>query len=60
MQTATFEFGLRKVLKVRHSFLLPIPIVWIRNMQVDKGDSLKIEMLDDKTLRISPISRDTI
>lgn len=35
--------------------MLPIPVDWVRNMKLNKGDSLKIEMISDNRLLISPI-----
>jgi antitoxin MazE len=51
-----FDFGKRRVIKVRYTHLLAIPPEWIRNMNISKGDELKIEMAEDSSLRITPIS----
>ena len=51
----TFNFGKRKIQKVGYSFLVPLPVNWIKNLDIGKGDSLKIEMLDDQSLRITPV-----
>lgn len=50
-----FSFGKRKVQKVRYTYLLPLPVYWVANMKIDKGDVLNIEMQDDHSLRITPI-----
>jgi len=50
-----FNFGKRKVLKVGYSFLVHLTVDWIKNRDISKGDSLKIEMLDDQNLRITPV-----
>lgn len=50
----TFCFGIRKIQKVKYTYMLPIPVDWIRNMKLNKGDSLKIEMISENSLRISP------
>lgn len=52
----TFEFGNRTVQKVGYSYLIPLPPDWVKNMDICKGDLLKIEMLEDKTLKITPVS----
>ncbi|WP_048050985.1 AbrB/MazE/SpoVT family DNA-binding domain-containing protein [Methanosarcina soligelidi] len=52
-----FEFGHRTIQKVGYSYLIPLPTYWVKNMNIDKGDSLKIEMSEDKALRITPVSR---
>jgi hypothetical protein len=39
-----FNFGKRKIQKVGYSFLVPLPVSWIKNLDIDKGDSLKIAM----------------
>jgi antitoxin component of MazEF toxin-antitoxin module len=51
-----FEFSYRTVQKVGYSYLIPLPTYWIKNMNIDKRDSLKIEMSEDKALRITPVS----
>jgi antitoxin component of MazEF toxin-antitoxin module len=48
-----FDFGQRKVQKVGYSYLLPIPTNWVRNMKIEKGDTLLIKMTEDKSLRIT-------
>lgn len=50
-----FNFGHRTVQKTRYSYLLPLPVDWIKNMKIGKGDSLNIEMQNDHSLRITPI-----
>jgi antitoxin component of MazEF toxin-antitoxin module len=50
-----FDFGKRKIQKVGYSFLVPLPVDWIKNLDIGKGDLLKIEMLDDHSLRITPV-----
>ena len=48
-----FNLGQRKIQKVGYSYLIPIPTNWIRNMNVEKGDTLDIKMVEDKSLRIA-------
>jgi antitoxin component of MazEF toxin-antitoxin module len=50
-----FNFGHRTIQKTRYSYLLPLPVDWIKNMKIGKGDSLNIEMQNDHSLRITPI-----
>lgn len=50
-----FSFGLRRIQKVRYTYMLPIPTDWIRNMKLEKSDTLYIEMLSDQSLRITPV-----
>jgi antitoxin component of MazEF toxin-antitoxin module len=49
------DYGNRKIQKVRYSFLISLPAQWIKNMKLSKGDSLKIETQDDKSLRMTPV-----
>ena len=49
-----FNFKNRKIQKVKYSYLIPLPPEWVNSMGVNKGDSLKIEMQDDQSLRITP------
>lgn len=55
MDNIILNFGRRKLQKVRYSFLIPLPVQWVKSMKVDKGNSLKIEMQDDHSLRITPV-----
>ena len=51
----TFNFGQRKIQKIRYSFMIPLPVDWIKNMNIGKEGSLKIEMQDDQSLRMTPV-----
>ena len=53
-QKLNFQFGQRKLQKVKYTYMLPIPVDWVKNMGVSKGDTLSIEMLEDNSLRIIP------
>lgn len=55
LKEMVFDFGKRKIQKVGYSFLVPLPVDWIKNLDIGKGDSLKIEMLDDHSLRITSV-----
>jgi antitoxin component of MazEF toxin-antitoxin module len=33
--------------------MIPIPTNWIKNMNLEKGDSLDIKMVEDRSLRIA-------
>lgn len=50
-----FNFGKRKIQNVGCSFLVPMHVYWIKNLNICRGDSLKIEMLDDHSLRITSV-----
>lgn len=50
-----FNFGNRKIQKVRYSYHLQLPAQWVKSMKLDKGNSLNIEMQDDYSLRITPV-----
>jgi antitoxin component of MazEF toxin-antitoxin module len=54
MINMAFNFGHRKIQKIRYSFMVPLPVDWVKNLNLGKGNSLKIEMLDDHSLRITP------
>lgn len=51
----TFNFGLRKLQKIQYTYLLALPPEWVKDLKIEKGDSLKIEMQNDKTLLIIPV-----
>lgn len=55
MTKTIFNFGNRKIQKIRYSFLIPLPVDWIKNMNVYKGDTMKVEMQEDYSLRITPV-----
>jgi hypothetical protein len=50
-----FNFGNRRIQKVRYSYLIPLPPEWIKSMRIGHGNSVEIEMNDDKSLRITPV-----
>ena len=50
-----FNFGKRKIQKVRYSFLIPLPIDWVNSMKLGKGNLLEIEMQEDYSLKITPV-----
>lgn len=52
----SFSFGQRRIQKVKYTYSLPIPVDWVRNMKLNKGDALNIVMEDDNSLRIIPNS----
>lgn len=55
MTITNFNFGNRKIQKVRYSYHVPLPVQWVKNMKIEKGTCLKIEMQDDYSLRITPV-----
>ena len=50
-----FNFGNRKIQKVRYSYHVPLPVQWVKTMKIEKGNCIKIEMQDDYSLRITPV-----
>ena len=54
MSDIKFNFGNRRLQKIRNTFVLSLPVDWIRNANIEKGSSLRIEMLEDHSLRIIP------
>ena len=51
----TFNFGQRKIQKIRYSFMIPLQVDWIKNLNIGDLDSLKIEMQDDQSSRMTPV-----
>jgi phosphate uptake regulator len=49
------KFGNRKLQQVRGSFFVPLPPEWIKSNEMKKSDPVKIELLDDNSLRITPV-----
>jgi antitoxin component of MazEF toxin-antitoxin module len=52
-----FNLGQRKIQQVGYSYMIPIPTNWIKNMNIEKGDTLDIKMVEDRSLRIA-VSQD--
>jgi phosphate uptake regulator len=48
-------FGNRKLQQVRGSFFVPLPPEWIKSNEMKKNDPVKIELLDDGSLKICPV-----
>jgi phosphate uptake regulator len=48
-------FGNRKVQQIRGSFFIPLPPQWIKSNEMKKSDPVRIELLDDGNLKISPV-----
>jgi hypothetical protein len=48
----SFNFGTRTIQKVGDSFMIALPSQWVQNMNLNKGDELKIEMLEDRNLKM--------
>lgn len=49
------NFGYRKLQQVRGSFFVPLPPEWIKSNEMKKSDSVRILLLDDGSLKISPV-----
>jgi antitoxin component of MazEF toxin-antitoxin module len=49
-----FDLGQRRIQKVGYSYMLPLPPTWVKDMKIEKGDTLSIKMTEDKSLRIEP------
>lgn len=45
----------RKLQQVRGSYLLPLPPEWIRSNSMRKSDLIRIEMLNDGSIKLSPV-----
>jgi len=48
------EFGLRKVQIINGSQFVSLPRVWTRTNKIEKGDSVRIDLLEDGSLKILP------
>ena len=51
------SFGERKIQKSNYSYLCPLPAAWAKNAKLDQSSTVNIEMLDDGSLKICPISQ---
>jgi antitoxin component of MazEF toxin-antitoxin module len=57
MTKAIFNFNTIKIQKVRTSLYACLPHMWVTNTKLKKGDILKIELYDDQSIRMTPVSR---
>ena len=55
MTATKINFQERKIQKIRFSFYTSLPVDWVKNMKIGKGDFLSIETQDDQSLRITPV-----
>lgn len=56
MTQAIFRFNSIKIQRVRNSFYACLPAGWVKNAKLKKGDILKIELHDDQSIRMTPVS----
>lgn len=56
MTQAILSFNDIKIQKVRNSFYACLPAGWVKNAKLKKGDILKIELHDDQSIRMTPVS----
>jgi len=45
-------FGNRRVQQIRKSYLVYLPMEWIKSNGIKKSDQVRIELLDDGNLKI--------
>jgi len=50
-----FYLGTRKIQRVHYTYLVPLPVAWIKNHKLGQSDSVKIELLDDSSLKLTPV-----
>jgi len=55
MLTGTAELGKRRILKMRGSSFVNLPKFWTNYRKIEKGDLVQIVLLEDGSLKISPI-----
>jgi phosphate uptake regulator len=48
-------FWNRKVQQIRGSFFIPLPPQWIKSNEMKKSDRVRIELLEDGSLKICPV-----
>lgn len=57
MTKVIFSFNNIKIQKVRNSFYACLPVNWVKNAKLEKGDILELELYDDQSIRMTPVSR---
>jgi len=48
----------RKIVSWRYSFLITLPLAWLRHNNLGKGDSVDFEIADDGSLIVRPYKED--
>ncbi len=51
-----FSFGERKIQKSKYTHWITLPPEWLTNMGLGRGDSVCVEMQEDQSLRIAPVT----
>lgn len=51
----SFSFGKRRIQKNAYSFMCPLPAAWAKNAKLDQSRTVKIELLEDGSLKICPV-----
>jgi antitoxin component of MazEF toxin-antitoxin module len=51
------QFKSRKLQQVRNSFFVLLPPDWIKSNEMKKSDPVRIELLEDGNLKISPVPK---
>ncbi len=51
-----FKFPGRKIQKTRYTHWITLPPEWLENMGIGKGDKVSVEMMEDQSLRIAPVT----
>jgi antitoxin MazE len=51
-----FKFGTRKIQNVRYTYLVPLPVAWVKTHGLGQSDSVEIELLEDSSLKVTPVS----
>ena len=48
-------FGKRRIQKMSYSYMCPLPVTWARNAKLVQSSLVNVEMLEDGSLRITPV-----
>jgi|GEM_PF-2972958 antitoxin MazE len=51
----SFSFGKRRIQKSAYSFMCPLPAAWAKDAKLDQSSTVKIELLEDGSLKICPV-----
>jgi hypothetical protein len=56
MKQININFQNRKIQKIRFSYCINLAGIFVKRMNLGKGTILRIEMLEDQSLRMTPVS----
>jgi antitoxin MazE len=51
----SFSLGIRRIQKNKYTFHCPLPTSWAKNVKLDQSSLVNIDLMDDGSIRITPV-----